>query len=203
MHYHAEVWIKTNENVESQVESALAPYDEDLQVIQREEDGETWWENPDGWFDWWEIGGRWKGEHVEGYDPTEDPAHLETCDICGGTGDRPGWVLYIYEEDGTRKRTFKDAWAKECNGCNSCLGTGKRLSWPTGWKQHHKDVIPIADIRDDLTCYTLVVGDKVMHDEIYTGDGFADGPMKNKTVKQALAELGVKDGYLVTVDYHC
>jgi len=42
------------------------------------------------------------------------------CWICNGTGNREGWVYY---KNGERK--FTDEWAKQCNGCNVCYGTGK------------------------------------------------------------------------------
>lgn len=46
----------------------------------------------------------------------------EPCNICHGTGDRPGWVT----RNNRGERIFTDAWAKECNGCNACLGKGSK-----------------------------------------------------------------------------
>jgi hypothetical protein len=233
-HYHAEIWIQTDKDVKQQVQAILAPYGENLEVEQKTEDGETWWTNPNGWWDWWQIGGRWKGAHAEGYDPYSDPEQVETCDICGGTGDRPGWVSYAVTLDGitlvsnapTRSiaerralvealrrnadpnepveftRRFADDWSKECNGCNSCHGKGIRTSWPTQWKAHELDVAPIVDVPDTLTAYTVIADSNVLHEEAWNGSTFVDGALKGKTVKQALFELGISDGFLVTVDYH-
>lgn len=198
MHYHAEVWIKTNEDIESQIEKIMAPYNENLEVEQREEDGETYWTNPDGFWDWWQIGGRWKGQHVANYDSMEDPDHMQICEICYGTGDRPGWVTYGDEGE----RLFKDDWARECNGCNSCNGTGSSLKWTTQWLQHPQDVIPVSEIPEELTCATLIVGDKVYHDSYWNGNGFVETEFKEQTIKGKLIELGVTDGYLITLDYH-
>lgn len=44
------------------INALLAPFDENLEVAQRTEDGETWWYNPKAKWDWHTIGGRWSGE---------------------------------------------------------------------------------------------------------------------------------------------
>jgi hypothetical protein len=52
-----------------------------------------YWDNPNGhWIDW-TVGGRWSGL-LDGYDPTTNPVNFTPCDVCGGSGDRPGWVSY-------------------------------------------------------------------------------------------------------------
>lgn len=52
-----------------------------------------YWDNPNGrWIDW-TVGGRWSGL-LDGYDPTTNPVNFTPCDVCGGSGDRPGWVNY-------------------------------------------------------------------------------------------------------------
>jgi hypothetical protein len=90
--------------------------------------------NPNAKWDWWTIGGRWTGALAVDYDPYEDPANKEPCWLCHGTGDRPGWVYY---EGGERK--FKDDWAKECNGCNLCKGTGISVKFSSDWRKHDMD----------------------------------------------------------------
>lgn len=70
--------------------------------------------NPDSKWDWYIIGGRYSGKFELGYDPEKDPANIETCDLCGGTGIRNDSVVQN----------------KECNGCH---GEGRRVKWPTLW----------------------------------------------------------------------
>lgn len=45
------------------LEYALAPFNEELPLMESEpdEDGETYWFNPDARWDWWVVGGRWGG----------------------------------------------------------------------------------------------------------------------------------------------
>lgn len=50
------------DDAEENIRTLLAPFDENLEVAQRTEDGETWWYNPDAKWDWYQIGGRWSGE---------------------------------------------------------------------------------------------------------------------------------------------
>lgn len=189
MHYHAEVRIPNNKDVEAQIEKIMAPYYEET--------------SKEGFWDWYQIGGRWRGAHIPGYNPDEDPELIETCDLCNGTGDRPGWVYYKNKE-----RQFKDDWAKECNGCNGCQGKGKTTSWPTGWPIHPKDIIPVSELPDNLTCATLILPEEVLKDKEYHPEApdsqkFQPNPKFTKgNVSLALAERNIKDGYLVTVDYH-
>lgn len=49
-------------DAEENIKALLAPFDENLEVAQRTEDGETWWYNPKAKWDWYQIGGRWTGE---------------------------------------------------------------------------------------------------------------------------------------------
>ena len=48
---------------------------------------EVYWYNPEGQWDWWMIGGRWRGEHVRNGGYIED-IERERCDLCNGTGTR-------------------------------------------------------------------------------------------------------------------
>ena len=188
MHYHAEVLIRRPDNIEEQVSHIMTPYQEDHD----EDEGSV-----AGFWDWWQIGGRYTGEHDPDYDATIDPSHIKVCSICGGTGDRPDWVYY---EDGVRK--FKDSWAETCNGCNSCQGTGKTTTWPTEWKPHEKDILSVSKIPEELTCYSLVLPDMdVLHTKAWNGNDFIETEFDGK-VKAALEKYNIKEGYLVTVDYH-
>jgi len=173
MHYHAEVYLKELGNIERQIKGIMSPH-------QKQYDEDT--DESTGFWDWWQIGGRWKGAHIPEYDAGKDPEHQETCRLCGGTG----------------KRTDMEV----ANGCNGCKGTGLSTKWPTQWNPHEKDVIPISELPDKLTCYTLVLPDCVLHDQEWNGKDFVDGELK-RTIKEALAKHNITDGYLVTVDYHC
>lgn len=183
MHHHAEAWLPTDADVEGKLERVMDPYRQ--------------YANPDGFWDWYQIGGRFRGRLVRGYDPRKDPSLHGDCRLCNGTGDRPGWVTY---EDGERR--FKHQHAAACNGCNGCQGTGQALVLPPLWGEHESDVMEVPDVPDDLVCHTLIVGDLVMHVDAWTSEGFAGGRFDG-SVKEALGELGVTRGYLVTVDYHC
>ena len=55
------------------------------------------------------------------------------------------------------------------------------------------DITPVGDVRDDTRVQTLVIGDTVLYAENVDGD----------PLKPALDRLGIVDGYLVAVIYHC
>ena len=164
MHHHAEVLISSDEDVIEQVREAMAPYYEE-----NEPEG--------GFWDWYQIGGRWMGAHVSGYDPYEDPQHMATCRWCGGTG----------------RRTDVEPADPEM-GCNVCHGDGVELLWATQWDPYPKDVIPVSEIPDDLTCVTLILPDGALQE-----DGLKEF---EGNVKKTLEAKGITEGFLVTVDYH-
>ncbi len=93
-------------------------------------------------WDWFTIGGRWAG-HFDGYKPESDPANMETCDLCGGTGDRA-----------TYRNEPKEG--QHPSGCNGCLGNGTRVKWPTGWAPHDGDIKPVNALNEgDLEVYAV------------------------------------------------
>lgn len=51
-------------DVNAALEAALAPFDENAEVEEVEEGGETYWHNPNAKWDWWTIGGRWRGRFL-------------------------------------------------------------------------------------------------------------------------------------------
>lgn len=113
----------SREDIAALVETALAPYQE-----------QKW--------DWYQIGGRWTG-HFDGYNPELDATNLETCDLCGGTGDR---ATFLGEPKEIQHPT----------GCNGCLGTGTRAKWPTQWPAHEGDVKPVSALTEnDLNIYAI------------------------------------------------
>jgi hypothetical protein len=105
-------------------------------------------------WDWYQIGGRWTG-HFTGYQPDKDPANIEPCDLCGGTGDRA---------------TFRGE-SKENqhpSGCNGCLGEGKRARWPTQWQRHSGDIRAVDVLNEgDLDVYALCDGSNWFGGEDY------------------------------------
>ena len=136
----------TYESVQDEVERLLAPYDEGGEWF-RDADSER----PASRWDWWTIGGRWTGS-LDGYEPEKDPANIEPCPHCAGTGRRP---------DADR---FGPDWVKATNGCNGCNGVGTRVAWPTQWKPHQGDVQPASAVGDFLP-YAVVTPDGAWHEK--------------------------------------
>ena len=203
MHYHAEVWVPINQNVPEQIEKLLAPHEEKYCGQDACEGKKSGCETCGGFWDWYAIGGRWTGEHDKGYDATKERTNYERCWLCNGTGLRSD-ALGIDE----RKRDP----SYTCNGCGKFdRDTGKWSHGPFGpglALKHapdftpHMDVIPIEVIGDDLTCYTLMVAERVYHQKEWNGDDFIPTGFDGN-VKRKLDELKIREGYLVTVDYHC
>ena len=186
MHYHAEIYLKELKNVEEQIERILHPYNEHLEIEYNEE--YEYWRNPNSFWDWYQIGGRWTGVHTN-YNPEEDERNIKKCDYCNGTGFRNDKIgKEIREKD----PSFM---------CNSCKGKGKRVKWPTQWALYGGDIISVDNVKSDLSCYTLIINDKVFHTEDWDGNKWGKTDF-NGNVKDKLKELGIKDGFLVTVDYH-
>ncbi len=102
--------------------------------------------NPQSKWDWWKIGGWWTG-FLSGYDPTRDPENMETCDACGGTGRR------------SDAEEFGVAWINWSKDCTRCGGKGQRVKWPTRWKAHGGDVMPVEQIPRDQIPFAVVTPD--------------------------------------------
>jgi hypothetical protein len=81
-----------------------------------------------GFWDWYQIGGRWTGT-LDGYEPEKDEANIKPCNLCGATGKRADMEV--------------------ANGCNGCAGTGKSVEWPTQWKRHAGDVMPVEQLTEE------------------------------------------------------
>jgi hypothetical protein len=135
-------------DVPEAVETMLAPFDENGQFF-REGDENT----PPSRWDWWTIGGRWTGS-LDGYDPRTDPANLEPCDLCGGTGDRAAW------RNEPRQNQVP-------SGCNGCDGKGIRVKWTLA--PHDGDIQPVAAIADGFVPYALVTPDGKWHEKAEMG----------------------------------
>lgn len=204
MHYHAEIYLEKLENVDEQIAEIMKPYDEGLEIERYEEDGEELWRNPRGFWDFWVIGGRWTGDHT-GYDPWKDRLNYSKCRWCGGTGFRNDAV-------GQEEREIGPTYT--CNSCGEYdletktwshgeFGPGLSMAWIP--RPYYGDLMHIAGIKDDLTCYTLIVNGKIYPKEHFDYENltFLKNPEFDGNVMKKLNELGIKDGYLITVDYHC
>jgi len=193
MHYHAELWMPgccawrdTPEGRTLLVQAItpiMAPFSEHTSRSYKT------------FFDYWIVGGRWTGEH-DGYKPYEDTANMEVCDLCHGSGTRSDLV-------GSETNEYN-------RGCNGCSGTGLKIKWDLN--PHPGDVMPLKDVREDLMCNTLIVAmpgtkrAKVFQTEVLNSrtknfDKTAFGSYNS--VKAWLRDqLDVRNGYLVTLDYH-
>jgi hypothetical protein len=198
MHYHAEVYIPPNVNeVKEYIEEIMAPHSEYYQ----DDDCGTEEYNKVGIYDWYQIGGRWTGVHTN-YNPRTDPLNTETCIICGGTG---------FRNDDIGVNLRKENYT--CNGCghyneetkqwtHGQWGPGISLKWSTQWVEYDGDIIDIKQLDNNFTCHTLIVGNEVFHCENWTGNEIVTNPEFNGNVAKKLAELGITEGYVATVDYH-
>lgn len=128
--------------IEDGVTAALAPFNKELEVEQVDEDGEVYWRNPQGIWDWWQIGGRYSGHLDAACDPRSDPRNWEPCIHCGGTG--------IRAASGIHPQTGQP-W---CNGCTHDLEVthrrGMTVKWPTEWVVDSGNVARLGDVRSIL-----------------------------------------------------
>jgi hypothetical protein len=168
MHYHSEIWIEKNKDIDATIADIMAPYDEN---------NPTKGKKP--FWDWFQIGGRWTGEH-DGYNPREDIRNLEVCKYCNATG----------------KRTDLGSKPVKCNACE-----GKRVMVKLKLARYKGDIVPVEKISDKLDCYTLIVRGKPIHRERWNGKDWVKTKFDGN-VKKQLKKLKINSGYLVTVDYH-
>lgn len=187
MHFYAIVALPPGvTDVERAVDDLMAPFSENV--------------SENGWWDWHQIGGRWSGR-LDGYKPHLDPANLETCLICGGSGTRA---------DGVER--FGQEWADACGGCNGCNGLGMRVSWPTQWALHEGDVARFGDVKAKLIehpPHTILFGEHIAHRKHWDNDApnaqYPDSPGNFVQHPEQITNLlqQMPDGVLVVVvDYH-
>lgn len=91
--------------------------------------------NPEGLYDWYQIGGRWAGFLDPAYDPRKDERNIRTCTLCNGTGTRPGGL-----------EQFGQEWFDANKGCNGCEGTGKEIVWSTDWADCPGNIRRVSDV---------------------------------------------------------
>jgi hypothetical protein len=125
MHYSNLVIIAPPENgditpkfIEQAVESAMGPH-----------------EDSGGFWDWYQIGGRYTGI-LSGYDPSADPANHFPCMWCDGTGTTTSTVGANYPE-------YLPRVGQHCIQCN---GTGSMKHFPTSWAPHAGDAMPLVQV---------------------------------------------------------
>jgi len=122
MHYSNLVIIRRDdeESLDAAVETAMGPH-----------------EDRGGFWDWFQIGGRWSGV-LDGYDPQADPQNQRLCEYCEN-----GITTQAVAD---RFPAYKDHVGKTCI---QCKGKGFRPAWPTEWKQHPGDVMPLDKLTDE------------------------------------------------------
>lgn len=155
--------------------------------------------NPDGQWDWYQIGGRWNGHLVPDYDPGKDPKNTEMCRFCDSTGTRTDSIA-LSQNNGLPKR------------CNVCDGKGHATTWPTQWSP---DDAPeggnwrkVADILD-MDKAGLYEDDYVVSYGVVTPDGWRGKHWKNTSEQDAAwpAEFrsllaDYPNHYAIAVDIH-
>jgi hypothetical protein len=152
--------------------------------------------NPEGIWDWYQVGGRWTG-FLDGYDPEQDPKNIQKCEICGGTGKRT-------DEVGQMAREQNPDYT-----CNGCQGKGSRAKWPTSWADHAGDVEPMTSVLGRLASYEYLPGTIIameegepvlLQGERWNGQDFVD----TLDFEQRRLDLFQRhaDDLCVVVDYH-
>lgn len=205
-HYLAYVLIPGVGDPDELVAEAMAPYDESREIEKRTEDGREYWFNPRGFWDWYQIGGRWTGR-LSGYDPDTDPNTLAVCWLCQGSGFRTDAL-------GLRFRELDPEYT-----CNGCSGEGEHPLWPTQRPRHSGDIQEVLAVLPTLTeedaPYAFIVhgSESVAKRKRYVPDA-PDGqhfveewppgrmlPLIFRTVS-ARREAGLAGDRIVVVDYH-
>jgi hypothetical protein len=201
MHYGALVILPGcyTGDISEAVEKMMAPYDESLEIELSPIDPEypdepQYMHNPRSFWDWWQIGGRWTG-YLSDYDPHLDPANVETCLICHGSGMRNDAL-------GRNARA-----ANPDHTCNGCDGKGAHVSWPTQWQSHPGDIQRWSAVKEqilsgDKSFYTVLAGEQVAHKEIYVPDAPQCDRFQPATDVETLLATVPDDAICVVVDYH-
>jgi len=140
-------------------------------------------------WDWYQLGGRWTG-HFDGYDPETDPANIEVCKWCVGTGKRDDAV-------GCQMRADNPEYS-----CNGCQGKGKCVKWPTSWAPYAGDQIQVKDLKQPIkpTFATLRNGGWVEPNEHWAKS--PEEELVQHEEFEALIKSLPPETWLTIVDYH-
>lgn len=200
-HYYALAIIPADGDLDELIETTLAPFNKNREVERSVEDGESYWHNPDGVWDWWSIGGRWTGV-LSDYEPRGDPRNLEVCKICGGTGKRDDAL-------GRDHRLRNPVYT-----CNGCDGNGRAVKWPTSWASYDGDVVEaltltarISEIQPPRTIFVHGSERPLIQQESWNGKTFVDHydaeGMRQMLLLNLTARMqaGLKDR-VVVLDFH-
>lgn len=203
MHVHYEVFVRANskDEVEEVVIEELEPYSDNYEGRKRRE----------RFYDWCQVGGRWRGVHVDG---KVIPPEKTTCSLCGGTGLRSdeivqGW--YLTARDGSDEEKQHHAYKLEDftilpNGkvaikCNTCDGVGKETGWPTQWPVHEDDVLVVAGNEKKIRKMfdgTSFFGYQMGADTVFNVE---TGKWLNRDMIEEILKKS-EDWFLVTMDCH-
>lgn len=214
MHYHLELWLPSNENVEAQVADILTPYREDNEESDIPSNERFW--------DWYQIGGRWTSIHNPEYDPEKDERNWEFCTLCNGSGMR----TWTHHNEIARNSLFNETSDVKiepfeklipCNACTTGADhtpvipskPGWKVKWPTAWADVEYDIMEVEKVPDDLNAFGVMVNgqlgdayyDQLFVKHIWNGSEIVETDFDGN-VKAALSKLGITTGYLVTIDYH-
>lgn len=140
--------------------------------------------NPQGYWDWYDIGGRWTGVLDPEYDPYTDPLNFTDCERCDSTGQDP----------------FNEG------ACLQCDGRGQRLSWRLAPVE--VDVRKVSSIDPEILStrfYAAVTPDGQWHSQGTVGwFGISEDVVSPEDWKNYLLDLQARhpDAYGVVVDCH-
>jgi hypothetical protein len=189
------------EKLHEAIATILAPWDEGDHLVDAvdELDGTVYQHNPNGRWDWWQLGGRWTGVWSAGYDPRKDPANRETCWLCGGTGLRS-------DERGNAWRAKNPSYT--CNGCGygEDATPGIKLKHPNVWVKHPElDVVPVAALlkadEEKLPYAIAAAPDVWLERKTWDGENFRECPDWPTVARSALEVR--RECWIAVVDIHC
>lgn len=153
--------------------------------------------NPEGYWDWWVIGGRWNGTLLgDEYKISEDENSYQRCSMCQGTGKR--------DDELARQERLKHPGYS----CNVCRGTGREMifasrlpSPPAGGNFR-----PVREIPDSVPVpYAVLTPDGEWHQQgemMMFGMSKDDMPEEDWAAKVRAIYGDYQDHLAVVVDCH-
>lgn len=155
--------------------------------------------NPEGYWDWWVIGGRWEGMLDPDYDPDLDPRNFKTCEGCGGAGVRSAKRQAKAQAGAANGSAEPDAQPGEEGSaeadCHRCRGTGMERRFdnaphPEGNHAPAEKVADMIESEEIYTPYALVTRDGEWHTQGEMGwFGISNDKMTDDEWKMCVLEL--------------